>query len=87
MTSARETIIDDLSRADMAALRKEVERLCFYTRIRGSHPFQVLPLQLRIGRCLGLLSDGAQSRGTVDGLLRTRDVGNSDIVRVLLDML
>jgi len=71
----RDIAVDDLSHGDMTAICGDVEGLRLDTGVGKSSPFQVVPRQLGVRHGLGLLSDGVNGRGAIDGFLGSGDVG------------
>lgn len=67
--------MNDLHKRQVAAVRRQVENLRLNARRVHVHPFEIVARELRVRHRRGLLGDGADGGGAVDGLLGAGHVG------------
>lgn len=72
--SLRHITIDDLGDSEVTGFGGEVEGLRLDVGRVQALPPEVVPGQLGVGSLLGLLCDGLDGSGAIDGLLRPGDV-------------
>ena len=71
----RNIAVNNLHKRQVSAIRRQVENLGLHARRVHIHPFEIVALELRERHRRGLLGDGADGGGAIDGLLGAGHVG------------
>jgi hypothetical protein len=73
--NVRHVTIDDLDKGKLTTVGHEIKGVRLDAGRLRRLPFQIIPSELRIGRCLSLLGDRLDGGRAVDRLLSAGDVG------------